>query len=287
MEIKKTFELVYKTGGPVYNIPSVSKSTLSAYAVSNQDKRHLIDMVETYTRIKNHPGKDIVSKDMKNIQVVNFSLYPLPGFVTTKGLSVINLDVLPQRLITDYNNVDIYALYLYVSIFRRFLKKTNFSKDNAISISNMIFSIFMKMFGKSSGLVGSYSHLIPKLRFLITLYVYVAFFGENQSDRLISKIASSLYMDLSGIDLNYDFSSIKEFLKAVNKNNVIPISENTFSSKVINQIGVASLPMFEDLSRFYATILASTVPGNSVFSGYLSKVNTNLFNKLVYTGLKV
>jgi hypothetical protein len=151
----------------------------------------------------------------------------------------------------------------------------------------MMFSIFMKMFGKSSGLIGSYSTLIPNLRFLISLYINVAFFGEIQEEKLISRLATSLYMDPKGLDLNFDFTSVKEFLLAINKNKIIPISENTFSSKVVNQMGLASLPMFEDLSRFYATILGATVPGNSVFSGYLAKVNSGLFGKLVYMGLKI
>ncbi len=286
MRIKKQFELVYKTSGAVYNVPPLSKSTLTAYEINKKDLHHLTGMVETYMRIKNHPGGKMVQRDMKNIMVINFPLYPLPGLVTTRGKAAINLDVLPQRLITDYNNVDIYTLYLYTATLKRFMQKKAFSKDNAISISNMIFSIFMKMFGKSSGLIGSYSHLIPQLRFLITLYVHVSFFGEAHTDKLVTKIGSTLYMDPSSLDLNYDFSSVRDFLKAINKNKIIPISENTLSAKVINQMGVASLPMFEDLARFYATVLGATVPGSSVISGYLSKVNTSLFNKLVYTGLK-
>ena len=60
---------------------------------------------------------------------------------------------------------------------------------------------------------------------------------------------------------------------------------NTFSTTIINYVGIASLPLFEDVSRFYATLLASTVLGNSQFPGYFNKVNTSLFDRLIYNGL--
>ena len=54
---------------------------------------------------------------------------------------------------------------------------------------------------------------------------------------------------------------------------------------MINAGGVASLPMFEDLSRFFATLLASSIP-NSQFSYIWAKINTNLFGKLFEFGFR-
>ena len=110
--------------------------------------------------------------------------------------------------------------------------------------------------------------------------------GVKQNEELYNKLAGMMHTNYDDLDLKYDFRSTKEFLKAINGNNIVPISENVFSTKVINMYGTASLPLFEDISRFYSGIIASTVPGNGVFSGFLSKVNTTLYDKLVYITLK-
>ena len=94
-----------------------------------------------------------------------------------------------------------------------------------------------------------------------------------------------LVFDPQDLKLDYDFTSIKGFLNAINDNDIIPISDFKFSTNIINVAGMASLPMFEDISRFFATLLASTIPGNSNFSYYWSKVNPGLYNKLNNIGL--
>lgn len=286
MKIKNQFELIYKAKGAVYNMVPLAPSTLKAYEIKKRDYEFLKSQVQTFNRIKRHSASKYVSRDLNAITVVNFPMYPLPGFVTNKGVGVVNLAVLPQRSVTDYSPIDIYAMYLYASALKRFMRKKPFGEDNVTTIAKMYYSIFMKMFGKTSGIIGAYSDLQPKLQFLILLYVYVGLMGLKQDDKLYNRIAGMMHTNYDDLDLNYDFSSMKDFLKAINGNNIIPISENVFSTKVINMYGTASLPLFEDVSRFYAGIIASTVPGNSVFSGFLSKVNTSLYDKLVYITLK-
>jgi hypothetical protein len=177
-------------------------------------------------------------------------------------------------------------MYLYTLALKRYMRRKPFDEDNAVSISNMYYSIFMKMFGKSSGIIGSYADLQPKLKFLITLYVYVGLFGNRQNENLYNKIAGLMHADYEDLKLDYNFNSVKDFLKAINENNIIPISENVFSTKVINMLGISALPLFEVIYRFYSGVLASTVPGNKVFSGFLSKVNTPLYQKLVHIAIK-
>lgn len=286
MKIKPQFELIYKTKGAVYNMVPLAPSTLKAYEIKKRDYEYLKNQVKTFNRVKRHSASKYVSRDLNSIIVVDFPLYPLPGFVTNKGIGVVNLAVLPQRTITDYSPIDIYAMYLYVSALKRFMKRKPFDEDNITSISRMYYSIFMKMFGKVSGIIGAYSDLQPKLQFLILLYVYVGLMGFKQDENLYNKIAGMMHTNYDDLNLNYNFESTKDFLKAINENNIIPISENVFSTKIINMYGPASLPIFEDTSRFFAGIMASTVPGNGVFSGFLSKVNTTLYDKLVYITLK-
>jgi hypothetical protein len=286
MVIKEKFELIYRGSDEVYNIVPLSKSTIRAYEIDKEDKEHLQMLGKSFSRIKKHPSSDIVDANMKDVVFVKLPIYPLPGFVTKDGLAVANLSVIPVTLITDYTTSDIYSLLLYAISLKQYIVKKPFSPGNEINIANMIFSIFMKLFGKKSGLIGSFKHLIPKLQFLIFLYVSVSFMGFEQTNTLIKKIGTTLYMNPDELKLDgYDFRRVRDFLAAINDNEIISISENKFSSQIVATAGMSSLPMFEDISRFFATILVSDIPGTTQFSGFWSKVNTALFQKLVYIGL--
>jgi len=285
MLIKNKFELIYKTDGNVLNVVPLSRGTLKAYEIDKNDFRHLQILAETFGRIKGHPASKIVSDNSKNLIVVDMPLYPLPAFITKKGLAVVNLSVLPAKLITDYSASDIFSLFLYTLSLQSFINRKPFKAGTEANVSGMIFSVFMKLFGKKSGLIGSYKYLIPKLQFLIYLYVSVSMMGMQDTESTRKKIASIVFIDIGDMKLNYNFSSMKDFLKSINDNEIIPISQIKFSTAIVSTGGIASLPMFEDLSRFFATILASTVP-NSQFSYFWAKVNQNLFNKLVDIGIR-
>jgi hypothetical protein len=104
----------------------------------------------------------------------------------------------------------------------------------------------------------------------------------NQKE--IERQCAKLFLDPNDVDLNYDFKSTIDFLRAINKNGIIKISENIFSSTIISRTSLTSLPMFEDTSRFFATLLASGVSGNRVFSTYWLKLERkhSMYDKLVY-----
>jgi len=284
MLVKDKFELIYKTGGEVLNVISLSRGTLKAYEIDKNDFRHLQILAESFGRLKGHPASKIVSDNSKNIIVVDMPTYPLPAFITKSGLAVTNLSVLPAKLLTDYSASDIFSLFLYTLALQSYITKMPFKQGTEANVSGMIFSVFMKIFGKKSGLIGSYKYLIPKLQFLIYLYVSVSMMGLPDNEATRKKIASIVFIDIADMKLNYDFRSTNEFIKSINDNEIIPLSQIKFSTSIISIGGVSSLPMFEDLSRFFATILASTVP-NTQFSYFWTKVNQNLFNKLVEIGL--
>lgn len=284
MLIKDKFELIYRTDGNVLNVVPLSRGTLKAYEVDKNDFRHLQILAETFGRLKGHPASRIVTENSKDLVVVNMPSYPLPAFVTKNGLAVVNISVLPAKLLTDYSASDIFSLFLYALSLNMFISKKPFKSGTEANISGMIFSVFMKLFGKKAGLIGSYKYLIPKLQFLIYLYVSVSMMGIPDNESTRKRIAATVFIDKEEMKLDYDFGSTKEFLKSINDNEIIPISQIKFSTSIISIGGVASLPMFEDISRFFSTILASTVP-NSQFSYFWAKVNQNLFNKLVEIGL--
>ena len=285
MLIKNKFELIYRTDGNVLNVVPLSRGTLKAYEIDKNDFRHLQILAETFGRLKGHPANRIVTDGSRNLIVVNIPSYPLPAFITKNGLPVVNLSVLPAKLLTDYSASDIFSLFLYTLSLNNFVKREPFKPGTESNVSGMIFSVFMKLFGKKAGLIGSYKYLIPKLQFLIYLYVSVSMMGIPDNENTRKRIASTVFIDKNELKLNYDFGSTKDFLKSINDNEIIPISQIKFSTAIISTGGVSSLPMFEDISRFFATILASTVP-NSQFSYFWAKVNQNLFNILVETGLR-
>lgn len=282
MIVKEKFELIYRGTTEVYNVVPLKKSTLKAYEIDKDDRNHLLTLVRSFGRIKQHISSKFVENNMNKILLINLPTYPLPGFIARDGTAVANLSVIPVTLVTDYTSSDIYSLFLYASSLKYYVTKKPFALGTEINIANMIFSIFMKLFGKKSGLIGSFKYLIPKLQFLTFLYISVAFMGLEQNETLIRKIGSTLFVRPEELKLNYDFRSVKGFLEALNDNEIISISENKFSSMIVGVAGMSSLPMFEDISRFFATILASDIPGSTSFSGFWSKVNVSLFEKLVY-----
>ncbi|MCK5018600.1 MAG: hypothetical protein KAS32_16185 [Candidatus Peribacteraceae bacterium] len=281
MNIKKDFELVYKTGGNVYNIMPLAPSTLKAYQVSKEDANYLYGLINVYSRTRNHKLSSLVEFNFNKCMIVRLPTYPLPGFMTDKGIPVVNLSVLPVKMISDYAPADIFALFLYTLCLTIFLKHKPFKKGVEINISNMFFSVFMRLFGKKAGLIGAFSGLIPKLQFLINYYTSVAMMNAPQDESTQRKIAAALFVDYKELDLTNNFGSSIGFLKSVNKNDIIPMSENKFSTSIIGSGGIVSLPMFEDMSRFFATIAATSVSGNSIFGFFWQRVNTTLYNKLL------
>lgn len=287
MIVKNKFELVYDRSGDLANIVNLRNPTLSAYKISQNDLNYVSNMADMYGKSRNHSAFKIVSKHMKRCIVLDFSQYPLPGFTNVEKQPFLNVNILGKGLVSDYSSADVYALYLYTIANNLFSLKKPFKSTVDEHLSAFIFATFMKLFGKKAGLLGSYRDMIPKLRFIIWLYVSVSMGGEANTEILRRKLA--LQTDLPSLDeinLNYDFTSIKEFLRCINDNRIIPISENLFSSRIINLTGVSSLPIFEDISRFFATMIAVNVKGNSIFSTYWTKVRPDLYQKLLYIGMK-
>jgi len=285
VKIKEKFELITARGGSVYNVVPLRKGTLKAYEISREDYTYLVNLARTYGRTKGHVASKIIDDHMKKCIIVNLDVYPLPGFVTKSGDAVINLNALPGNLITDYSTSDIFALFLYTLSLRTFMGGKSIGTGVEANVAAMYFSIFMKLFGKRAGLIGAFDYLIPKLNFLIWLYVHAGILGLPITDSAKTKIASGLLVSYSDLDLNYNFESITDWLRCVNSNGILSISRQKFSSMIMSFAGINALPIFEDVSRLYSTILASTVSGNTQFSKVWMKINPPLFNKFVDLGL--
>lgn len=289
MIIKDKFELIYDRSGDMPNIVNLRTSYLKSFSISKSDNNYINNVALTYAKNKvDNSIFKILEKYSNQCKIVDFPQYILPGFLNKEGLPYINISVLSSYgTITEYSPVDIYTLYLYAISLKIFMEKKPFNVDIVEHISSFYFAVFMKIFGKKSGLLGSYKNYIPKLRYLIWLYVANSLFGIDLTENYKRKTALICGLsDIDSVKQNYNFSSIREFLKSVNENRIIPVSENIFSSRMISLGGTNSLPLFEDVSRLFSTFICANITGNTIFSSYWSKVRTDLFQKLVYLGTK-
>lgn len=283
MKIKNKFELIYGRSGEIYNILPIKSRVLNAFEISKEDLQYLRNLVKMHIRSKNEVGNEFIFKNLENCRLVRIKEYPLPSFVSADGISFVNLSVLPSDDSSDYSPTDMYALFLYALSLSTFITKQAIPDGIEEQVAEFIFAIFMKIFRKKSGLAGA-RELIPKLHFLISLYVHIGMFGYEDSERERRKIATSLYTSIEDLKLDYNFSSITSLLKAINDNSIISVSNNKFSTEIINRGDIASLPMFEDISRFFSSLLSSTIPGSRIFSNTWSKVRPDLFQTLVNKG---
>jgi len=285
MNIKSQFELIYgRQGLQVHNVVPLGKSTLSAFQIPDEDTMYIKNLVKMHIRSKQEIGKDIVLDNLDLCKLVKMADYPLPGFCSKEGIGYINLSSLPSDDPSDYSPTDMYALYLYSTALTLFITKKAIPEGIEGAVASFLFAIFMKLFRKKSGLAGA-RELVPKLAFLIAVYNHSGMFGFEDTDRDRRKIASSLYTNFDDLKMDYDFTSTVQFLQAINDNHIISISANKFSTEIINRGDIVSLPIFEDTSRFFSSILASTIPGTRIFPNYWSKIHPNLFTTLVNKGM--
>ena len=285
MKVKDKFELMYgKQGLQVYNVLNMASRTFSAFELEKNDSKYLQNLAKIHIRSKNETGADIVSSNLEGCRFVRIPDYPLPSFVSRDGVGFINLSVLPSDDISDYSPTDIYALCLYSTALSKYISKEAIPDGIEEAVSAYIFAIIMKIFRKKSGLAGA-KELIPKLAFLVWLYTHVALFGKEDDERDRRKIASALYTSTTDMKLDYDFSSTTQFLQAINDNSIISISANKFSTEIINRGDIVSLPMFEDVSRFFASMLSCTIPGSRIFPNIWSKIRPELFKTLTNKGI--
>lgn len=286
MRIKQDFDLIYRGSSGVFNIYTGTTGTLDAYAFDIESKNYLLTLSRSYARSRGVQFDKYISSYLDTCLFVNMPSYPLPGFITRKNVPVVNLGVLKASDITDYLSADIYTAAAYTLLFKNYIDNKSFSEPSTDLTSLFIFNVFMTLFGKKHGLIGSYSNLIPKLRFLIEYYVRSGLLGLRLNESELGRMASSYSIGLNSLNLKYDFSNIKEFIQSLNENEILPLSINKFSMSLINVAGINSLPVFEDIARMYSTLLCSSIKGNNIFSVFWIKSSKNIFNKMLYFGMK-
>jgi len=282
---KNDFDLMYEGNKNLFNIYDFSESSLKPYLADEESINYFKVLVKTYSSEKTLPFGKLILKELDNVLVSKMEDYPLPGFMTSKKIGVVNLAPIDAKLLSDYSAPDVYACFAYTIILSKLMSRSGFTDRLEDQVSLFLDSAFMGMFGKKSGMIGSYRHLIPKLKFIIAMYTHEGMFGNKPNDIYRNKVASKYFLDYKEMKLDYDFKSITDTIKCINDNNIISLSENVFSTSVINYGGIISLPMFEDLSRMFATLLMVFVKGNHLFSTYWYKKSKSVYEKLIKFGL--
>ena len=284
MVIKDKFELVYGRQGDIPNIMPLRSSRLVSYKIDSKDLEHLKLLTSIYARSKG--SEKYVMDNINKVNIVRMEDYPLPGFVNIDKKPYINLSVLPNVFISDITPGDVYALYTYsISLASFYNQNRPFEKSIEEHISNYIIMLFINLYAKKHGLMGSYKHLIPQMQTIIASYVHCGMFGNPVLKSNINKIASRYFANADDLDLSDDISTTVGFIRALRKNNIIPISENLFTTAIINRFGLTSLPLFEDVGRFFATLLTSNL-GSSIVSKNFKGINRNMFDRLHFMGLR-
>jgi len=295
MVIKDKFELMNKTPN-LLNVPS---SSLQTYESEENSPRHIFTFLTLKQKSIKHFAKDKIFKYIGNVQkrenirVVNFEKYPLTSTfnIPTKSI-VINLKPFDVEDIASLNPNDLYAALVYGYGFSKLVtKQVKIGELYAKPIIDFLTSMFVRVFGKEYGLTEIYSSGIPKLKFLLSCYIFASFFGYG-NDRSLLRKASSVapynYQPEMNEILSYDYSSITQFLKALSDLKVMPgVKPYSFTTKIYRFFGINMLAALEDPSRFLMTITCASIGGSKVVPTYISKYNERAFSQLIELTKKV
>ena len=291
MVIKKKFELLKD----IPNILSLAPTNLKSLSIENGPRKIFVvlklmeNKIEHFTKNKVFSELTMLEK-RKQYNLVNIPDYSLHvSYNKPTHQMIINLS--PFDVTDIYpNNPDpknIYASMVYAICFNKLVtEQTNISQRYFSVMTNFFVSMFVQVFGREYGLLGSYSSEIPKLKFLVASYILVSFFGEEQL-KAYKKAAVVSGVDLKSIkeDLNngnYNFYSILDFIKSLSDLNVMRgIDKYSFTNKIYRMLGPSFLPALEDLSRFISIITTSSISGSNVVNTMLHRYNKDDYLNLL------
>lgn len=277
MLIKDRLQLVAN----VPNILSLPESVISSfYDPTKNSPRHIFVVLElkksSIKHFTNDKIFDFVSdlRQRELLRVVSFD-YPLPvTYNRTSKQMLINLKALGVKDVSGLSPNNLYAAVTYAYTFCKIVTKYQVSSSYYQQITNYLHSFYMQVFGKTYGLVSTYSSRIPILKFLVSCYVLQSFFGITGREMFaLASRVSSASLDEKKL-LNYDFSTPKGFVQALSEFQVMPgLTLVKFTSRLYRLFGVNVLAMIEDCARFFSVLLTSSIPGSTIVPRILVKYN--------------
>jgi hypothetical protein len=288
--VKEKFDLL-KT---VPNVLSLSSSDIKSSSIEVGHRKVFVNLEQVKNRI-NHYTKDRilnllrkVNQREKEFHVLYLPDYSLPiSYNKPTKEFIINVGALGIDDIQPDNPgvYNLYALMVYGIVFSDMVSgKVNLSDRYASVISSFILSLFMRIFGKAYGLTGSFSRQIPKMEFLINVYILNSFFGITgvNAYKKATTTSSFDYKEIEDQLNNYNFSDINDFIKSLSDFDIMPnINRYVFAQKMQRFFNINILAALEDCSRFFAVLTTSNIKGSNIVSTYLSKYNEKVFGQLM------
>ncbi len=289
MKITENFLLI--TGAP--NILNMSRNEINSLTLEGNSPKHVYVALELKKNQIRHKGRDKILEYVKNVKVTKdldvlvIDQYPLVTTYNRKTNSkVINLAPFNTKELGRVSYNTLFATMLYAYTFESLVTGKLRIPDNMIQpISSFWFSFFVQVFGRDYGMTGTYSSKLPGLKFLITLYILIAFFGRKQdrSTYNLAKRYSGYYFDEKLDVLNrLDLSNIRGFITGLSQMEVMPgFNVIKFTTKVHQMFDLQMLPGFEDLSRFMSLIMVSSMGGQTIAKPFISKYNLKVYVQLL------
>jgi hypothetical protein len=271
------------------NIFDFPQGTVDAFALSDEEVQKIAATLKLFSgKAKDHFANKAILRQVengfKNYDFAQIKKYPLPASFNTRTKKItVNMAVWGRKDILNIPPQDLYAVVVYGFVSAYYTVKPIQEKDIGL-ISDFMASIFIRMFAKKYGLVGSYSDEIPKLRFLISVYVMRSFMDMPIS-RAYVKASHLAKTTKSAFQINlddYDFYDGRDFIKSLSDSGVLHgMTTYEFASRIIRAFGPSSLPMFEDGMRFMATIAGSSILGTTMFPISLQRYSPKLYDKTI------
>jgi hypothetical protein len=285
MIIKDNFTLLSGAS----NILNLSNAQINSLTLEGNSPKHVYATLELKKSMIRHFGVDKILeyvkniKTTKNLNVVVYERYPLVTSYNQKTHSkLVNISPFNAKELSRVSYMNLYASILYAYTFDAIVNSRLRIPDNmAQPISNYWFSMFVQVFGKQYGMTGTYSSKLPGLKFLITLYILIAFFGRKQEKptyNLAKQYSGYAYEDKVDILKKIDLTEIRGLIQALSETEIMPgFNIIKFTTMFHRLLDVQMLAGFEDLSRFMSLIMTSSVGNQQIAKPFIHK-----YNKVAY-----
>jgi hypothetical protein len=276
------------------NVLNLSQSQIDSLTLEPNLPKLVYASLELKSNMIHHMGFDTILKYLqtsiakKDLDVIHWDQYSLSASYNKKTKSkIVNIAPFNAKDINRVSYMNLYADVVYAYAFEGFVtERIKLPISLTPMISNYWFSFFVQAFGKDYGMTGTYSSKLPGLKFLITTYIMIAFFGKPQNTstyNLAKKYSGYNYTDDLNVLKQKDLSDIKGFIQALSDMGIMPgLNLVKFTSKVVKFFnGISFLPAFEDLSRFMSLILVSSINNQSIAKPFIKKYNEKIYIQLV------
>ena len=271
------------------NMFDFPQATINQFLIDDEDRDIFISTVKIFTsKSKSHFSSKYVnfhvSNGFKYIDIVKINDYPLPiVYNRTTKRGIINLSAIGRKNVSNISMRDMYALTIASHVCSCLSSGAEISVENSDPFCEYLIQVLLKIFSRKYGLTGSYVNLIPQFRFLVSLYLYVSFFGVGQKDA-IKKAShfSKTHEKQIKIDFSkYNFVKIDDLLLSLSDASITPgLTKYSFLDIMIRHFGTLNLPIFEDIMRFSSILISSSINGNTIFPPILQMYNQKLYLKV-------